>query len=73
MGERRNLYRVLVGKLKGKRPLDRPRHRWEDGMKMNLTEIGWEDVQWIYLARDKDQWRASVNTVMNLWVMVHHS
>lgn len=40
---------------------------------MNLTEIGWEDVQWIYLARDKDQWRASVNTVMNLWVMVHHS
>jgi hypothetical protein len=56
MGEGRNLYRVLVGEPKGKRPLVRPRHRWEDGIKMDLGEIGWGCVEWIYLAQDRDHW-----------------
>jgi hypothetical protein len=69
MGEGRNMYRVLVGKPKGKRPLGRPRHRWEDGIKMDLTEIGWGGVAWIHLAEDRDLWRAVVNAVMNLRVL----
>jgi hypothetical protein len=55
--ERREVYMVLVGKPEGKRPLRRPRHRWEDGMKMGLREIAWgEGVDWIRLAQDRDQW-----------------
>jgi hypothetical protein len=68
MGEGRNLYRVLVGNPEGKRPLERPRRRWEDGIKMDLREIGWEGVEWINLAQDRDRWRAVVSAVMNLWV-----
>jgi hypothetical protein len=68
VGEGRNVYRVLVGKPKGKRPLGRPRHRWEDVIKMDLREIGWGGgvVDWIHLAQDRDRWRALVNAVMNL-------
>jgi hypothetical protein len=62
MGEERNVYRVLMGKLEGKRPLGRPRHRWEDGIRMDLREIGWGSVDWIQLAQDRDRWRALVNT-----------
>jgi hypothetical protein len=63
MGEKRNVCRILVGKPEGKRPLGRPRRRWVD-----LTEIGWDGMDWIDLAQDRDQWRALVNTVMNLRV-----
>jgi hypothetical protein len=66
MGEERNVYRVLTGKPEGKRPLGRPMRRWEDGIRMDLREIGWGSVDWIQLAQDRDQWRALVNTVMNL-------
>jgi hypothetical protein len=66
MGVGRNVYRVLVGKPEGKRPLERPRCRWEDGIKMDRREIGWGGVEWIYLAQDRDLWRALVNAVMNL-------
>jgi hypothetical protein len=59
---------ILVGKPEGKRPLGRPRRRWVDNIKMNLREIGWHGVDWIELAQDRDQWRALVNTVMNLRV-----
>jgi hypothetical protein len=69
MGEGRNVYRVLVGKPEGKRPLERPRHRWEDGIKIDLREIGWGGVEWIHLAQDRDLWRALVNTVKNLQVL----
>jgi hypothetical protein len=55
MGEGRNLYRVLVGKPEGRRPLGRPRRRWEDGIRMDL-EIGWGGVEWIHLAQDRDRW-----------------
>jgi hypothetical protein len=68
MGEKRNAYRILVGKPDGKRPLGRPRRRWVDKIKMVLREIGWEGMGWIDLAQDRDQWRALVNTVMNLRV-----
>jgi hypothetical protein len=57
-----------VGKPVGKRPLRRPRRRWEDNIKMDIREIGWGGMYWIYLAKDKSQWRALVNTVMNLEV-----
>jgi hypothetical protein len=66
MGEDRNVYRVLMGKPEGKRPLGTPRRRWEDGIRMDLREIGWGSVDWIQLAQDSDRWRALVNTVMNL-------
>jgi hypothetical protein len=64
----RNAYTILVGKPEGKRPLGRPRRRCEDNIKMGLTEIGWDVMDWIELAQDRDQWRALVNTVMNLRV-----
>jgi hypothetical protein len=73
MGEGRNVYRVLLGKPEGKRPLDRPRHRWEDEIKMDLREIGWGDVEWIQLAEDRDHWWAVVDTVMNLRVLAPRS
>jgi hypothetical protein len=68
MGETRNAYRILVGKPEEKRPLERPRRRWMDNIKMDLGEIGCDGRDWIELAQDRDQWRALVNTVMNLWV-----
>jgi hypothetical protein len=68
MGAKRNWYRILVGKPEGKRPLGRPRRRWVDNIKMDLREIGWYDMDWIDLAQDMDQWRALVNTIMNLRV-----
>ena len=61
MGERRGLYRVLVGKPEGNRPLGRPRLRWEDNIKMDLQEVGCAGVDWIELAQDRDRWRALVN------------
>jgi hypothetical protein len=71
MGEERKVYKVLVGKPEGKRPLGRPRHRREDGIRMDLMEIGLGDVDWIRLAQDRDRWRAVVSVVMNLWVLRH--
>jgi transcription termination factor 2 len=58
MGDTRNAYRILVGKSEGKRPLGRPRRKWVDNIKMDLGEIGWDGVDWIELAQDRDQWRA---------------
>jgi hypothetical protein len=66
MGEGRGVHRVLVGKPEGKRPLGRPRHGWEDNIKMDLREIWIDGANWIQLAQDTVHWRASVNTVMNL-------
>jgi hypothetical protein len=68
MEEKRNVYRVLVGKPEGKRPLGRPRRRWIDNMKMDLLEIGVSVVDWIGLAQDRYRCRALVNSVMNLRV-----
>jgi hypothetical protein len=69
MGERRVVYRVLVGKPEGKRPLWRPRRRWEDNIKMDLhQEVGCEGMNWFELAQDRDRWRALVTAVMNLRV-----
>jgi hypothetical protein len=65
-GANRNAYSILVGKPEGKGPLGRPRRRWVDNIKMELREIGWASMEWIDLAEDRDQWRALVNTVMNL-------
>jgi hypothetical protein len=73
MEEERNVYRVLMGKPEGKRPLGRTRHRWEDGIRMDLREIGWGSVDWIQLDQDRDRWRALVNTVMNLRVLAPQS
>ena len=67
-GERRDVYRVLVGKPEGKRPLGRPRRRWEDNIKMDLKEVGCGRMNWIELAQDRDRWRARVSTVMNIRV-----
>jgi hypothetical protein len=69
MGEEKSVYKVLVGKPEGKRPLGRPKRRWEDGIRMDLREIGWGSAERIQLARDRDQWRALVNTVTNLRVL----
>ena len=66
MVERRGMYRVLVGKPEGKRPCGKPRHRWEDNIKMNLKEVGRGGMDWIELAEDRDRWRTLVNAVMNL-------
>jgi hypothetical protein len=68
MWAKRHAYMILVGKTEGKRPLRRPRCRWLDTIKIDLGEIGWDGVDWIDLAHDKDQWRVLVNTVMNLRV-----
>jgi hypothetical protein len=68
MGERRGVHRVLVGKPEGKKPLGRPRRRWEDNIKMDLQEIGCGGMDWLELAQDRDRWRSLVNTVMNLRV-----
>jgi hypothetical protein len=67
-GARRNAYRILVGKPEGRRSLGRPRYRLVDNIKMDLREIEWDGRNWIDLAEDRDQWRALVNTVMNLQV-----
>jgi hypothetical protein len=68
MEEVRGAYNILVGKPEGRRPLGRPRHRWEDNIKMDLTETGSGDVDWFHLAQDRDRWQALVNTVMSIWV-----
>jgi hypothetical protein len=68
MGEGRGVYRILVERPEGRRPLGRPRRRWEDNIKMDLSETGIDGVNWIQLAQDRVQWRACVNTVMNLRV-----
>jgi len=65
---RGELYSVLVGKPKGKRPLGKPRRRWGDNIKMDLQEVRCGGIDWIELAQDRDRWRALVNAVMNLWV-----
>jgi hypothetical protein len=73
-GEGRNLYRVLVGKPEGKRPLERSRRRWEDGIKMDLRKTGWGGcVEWIHLAQDRSSWRAVVNAVMNFRILAPRS
>jgi hypothetical protein len=66
MGERGGVYGVLVGKPEAKRPLGRPRRRWEDNINMDLQEMGCEDVEWIDLVQDMDRWRAIVKAVMNI-------
>jgi hypothetical protein len=66
MGENRGVYRVLVGKPEGKRPLGRPRHRWEDNIVMDLQEVGCGGMGWIDLTQNRDRWRALMNAVMNL-------
>jgi hypothetical protein len=68
MGEVRGAYDILVGRPEGRRPLERPRRRWEDNIKMDFREIGFGDVDWIHWAQDRNRWRALVNTVMNLLV-----
>jgi hypothetical protein len=68
MGETRNAYRILVGKPEENRPLERPRSKWVDNIKIDLRGIGWDGVDWIKLAQDRDQWKALVITVMNLRV-----
>jgi hypothetical protein len=73
MREEKKVYRVLVGKPEGKRPLGRPRRRWEDGIRMDLREIGLVDVDWIRLSQDRDRWRAVVSAVMNLRVLASWS
>jgi hypothetical protein len=68
MGEKRNAYRMLVENPEVKRPLGRPRRGWVDNIKMDLRDIGWDDMDWIDLAQDRDQWSVLVNTVMNIRV-----
>jgi hypothetical protein len=68
MGEKRNTYRLLVGKPEGKKPLGRPRRRWVDNIRIGLREVGWSDVDWIGLAKDRNRWRAVVNSELNLQV-----
>jgi hypothetical protein len=67
MGEKRNAYRLLVGKPEGKRPLGRPRRRWVNNIRMDLGEVEWGGVDWIGLTQDTNRWRALVNSVLNLW------
>jgi hypothetical protein len=69
MGKERKVYKVLAGKSEGKRSLGRPRRRWEDGIRMDLREIGWGCVDWIRLAQDRDQWRAVMSAMMELRVL----
>ena len=68
MGERKPAYRVLVGKPERKRQPGRPKHRWEDDIKMDLQEVEWWGMDWIDQAQNRDRWRALVNAVMNIWV-----
>jgi hypothetical protein len=68
MGEKRNAFRLLVGKPEGRRPAGRSRRRWLDNIKMDLVEVGWGDVDWVGLAMDRDRWSALVNSVLNLRV-----
>jgi len=68
MGESRGVYRILVGKPEGKRPLGRPRHSWEDNIKMDIQEVGCGGMDWIKLTQDRDRRQALVNAVMNFWV-----
>ena len=68
VGERRGIYRVLVGKPEGMRPIGRTRCRWEDNIKRGLQEVGYWDMDWIELVQDRDRWRALVTAVMNIWV-----
>jgi hypothetical protein len=67
-GGKRNAYGLLVGKPEGKRPLGSPRRRWVDNIRTDLGEVGWGDVDWIGLAKDRNRWRALVNSVLNLRV-----
>ena len=69
MGERKGVYRVLMGKSEGKRPLGRPRSRWDDNIKMDLQEVECGGKDWIELAQVRDRWRALVNAVMKVWVL----
>jgi hypothetical protein len=69
MGEVRKVYKVLVGKPERKRPLERQKHRWENGIRMDLEKIGWGGVDWIHLVQDRDWWLAFMRAVMNLWVL----
>jgi hypothetical protein len=73
MGEERKVYKVLVGKPEGKRPPGRPRHRWEDGIRMDLREIALGGLDWFRLSQDRDRWRAVVSAVMNLRVLAPRS
>jgi hypothetical protein len=68
MGEGRGAYRILVGRPEGRTPLERPRRRWEDNIKMDLQEVEWGGMDWIDMAQDRDRWRALVSLVMNLRV-----
>jgi hypothetical protein len=68
IGEKRNAYRILVGKPEGKRPLRRPRRRWVDNIKMDVRDIGWDGVDWFDMAQDRDQSMALVTTILNLRV-----
>jgi hypothetical protein len=68
MGKKRNTYRILVENPEGKRPLGRSRRKWVDSIKMDPRQVGWDGMDWIDLAQDRDQWRALMNAVMNLWV-----
>jgi hypothetical protein len=68
MGEKRNAYRLLVGKPEGKKPLGRPRRTWVDNIRMDLGEVGWDDVDWIGLTKYRNRWTALVNSVLNLRV-----
>ena len=68
MGQERGMYRVLLGKPEGRRPLGRPRRRWVDNIRMDLQEVGCEYMDWIGQARDRARWRTLVSAVMNLWV-----
>jgi hypothetical protein len=69
MGEGRGVYRVLIGRPEGKRPLGRPRHRWEDNIKMDLGEVEIYGENWIWLAQDRIWWQGFVNMILNFWVL----
>jgi hypothetical protein len=66
--EGRGAYRIFVGRPEGRRPLGRPRRRWEDNIKIDVQEVGWGGMDWIDMAQDRDRWRALVSAVMKLWV-----